>query len=69
MITYPRFCVGVGNSELGGRNGERGKKEGRESGWDRGWWFGLNTQERRQPPVEIQLAFQTDYTHADVHRK
>lgn len=28
MITYPRFCVGVGNSELGGRNGEREKKKG-----------------------------------------
>lgn len=48
---------------------EGGKKEGRESGRERGWCFGLNTQEQRQHPVEIQLAFQAQYTHADFDKK
>lgn len=48
-----------------------GKKEG--GGWELGrereWWFGSNTQDQRQHPVEIQLAFQTEYTHGDFEKK
>lgn len=48
---------------------EGGKKEGRELGREGVWWFRSNTQEQRQYPVKIQLAFQTEYTCADFEKK